>query len=128
MKILLNCVNQHFKVYLLEWFLQEDLSTPVHSACLQGNLEILQLMYEHQRENFLNALHTPDSQQMTPLHKAIQLNQPFVVDFLCDKVFNSIIYFYLCQLILNDIEKKSSLPDVIIYLEKKRINKSMNCF
>ncbi|XP_041358334.1 transient receptor potential cation channel subfamily A member 1-like isoform X2 [Gigantopelta aegis] len=65
--------------------LQDDRATPVHFACLQGNLDMLHLMYNAQPGNFENALHVSDSCDMTPLHRAALFNHVAVVRFLVEK-------------------------------------------
>ncbi|XP_041357845.1 transient receptor potential cation channel subfamily A member 1-like [Gigantopelta aegis] len=64
---------------------QDDKSTPVHFACLQGNLNMLQLMYETQPEKFEKSLHLTDSCAMTPLHRAALFNHVSVVKYLLEK-------------------------------------------
>ena len=66
--------------------LQDDRSTPLHFASAQGNLDMLQLMYSLQHDNFVAALFLPDAMSMTPLHRAALFNHKAVVVFLLDKV------------------------------------------
>lgn len=45
--------------------------TAVHTACAQGSLDILHLMHSKQPELFMELMYAEDSNEMTPLHKAV---------------------------------------------------------
>ncbi|XP_041358307.1 transient receptor potential cation channel subfamily A member 1-like isoform X2 [Gigantopelta aegis] len=64
---------------------QDDQATPVHFACLQGNLDMLHLMYNSQPDKFEKAVHIADSCGMTPLHRAALFNHVAVVTYLLEK-------------------------------------------
>ncbi|KAK6188192.1 hypothetical protein SNE40_004425 [Patella caerulea] len=64
---------------------QDDLSTPLHFAASQGNLEMLMIMYNNQTERFQTALHIGDVVKRTPLHNASLFNHSLVVKFLLEK-------------------------------------------
>nr|XP_026500855.1 transient receptor potential cation channel subfamily A member 1 [Vanessa tameamea] len=61
---------------------QYDLSTPVHLACAQGALEIIELMFRIQPEEKDACLKSCDVQRMTPLHCAAMFDHPDIVSFL----------------------------------------------
>ncbi|XP_050360802.1 transient receptor potential cation channel subfamily A member 1 [Nymphalis io] len=61
---------------------QYDLSTPVHLACAQGALEIIELMFRIQPEEKVACLKSCDVQKMTPLHCAAMFDHPDIVSFL----------------------------------------------
>jgi ankyrin repeat protein len=72
--------------------LQEDKSTPLHFACAQGGLEMIEIMYELQETNFISAMGKTDILNMTPLHRAALFNHVHVVEYLLDKV---LVYCYI---------------------------------
>ncbi|XP_048488333.1 transient receptor potential cation channel subfamily A member 1 isoform X2 [Plutella xylostella] len=61
---------------------QHDLSTPVHLACAQGALDIVQLMFTMQPMEKLACLQSCDVQKMTPIHCAAMFDHPDIVEFL----------------------------------------------
>ncbi|XP_017476744.1 PREDICTED: transient receptor potential cation channel subfamily A member 1 [Rhagoletis zephyria] len=61
---------------------QHDLSTPVHLACAQGAIEIVQLMFSMQPSEKLTCLSCTDVQKMTPLHCAAMFDHPDIVEYL----------------------------------------------
>lgn len=85
---------------LIDELIEIDNSTPIHVACAQGSLEILRLMSEIQPDLFLEVLHSVDSSQMTPLHKAAMFDHVDVAAFLLEKGA------YIDSL---DIEKRSPM-------------------
>ncbi|XP_037070283.1 transient receptor potential cation channel subfamily A member 1-like [Pollicipes pollicipes] len=62
---------------------QDDLSTPVHLACVQGSLKITQLMFSAQPKVKWPVLNMRDSADMTPLHCAAKFDHAVLVEFLC---------------------------------------------
>ncbi|KAJ8305934.1 hypothetical protein KUTeg_016479 [Tegillarca granosa] len=62
--------------------LKEDKSTPLHFACSQGNLEMVQLMHDMQPERFGRAVKAADILKMTPLHRAALFDHVAVVEYL----------------------------------------------
>ena len=65
-----------------------DNSTSVHIASAQGSLGILKLMFEKQPEIFSEIVHSVDTIQMTPLHKASMFDHVEVAEFLIEKGAN----------------------------------------
>ncbi|CAL1534371.1 unnamed protein product, partial [Lymnaea stagnalis] len=63
---------------------QEDGSTPLHFACAQGNMEMIRLMEQMQRDNFLAAVSTVDVLKMTPLHRAALFNHTPAIVYLLE--------------------------------------------
>lgn len=61
---------------------QHDLSTPVHLACSQGALSIIQLMFNTQPEEKALCLSIGDAQRMTPLHCAAMFDHKDIVEYL----------------------------------------------
>ncbi|CAH2035066.1 unnamed protein product, partial [Iphiclides podalirius] len=61
---------------------QHDLSTPVHLACAQGALKIVELMFKMQEKEKKACLVSCDVQKMTPLHCAAMFDHPDVVGYL----------------------------------------------
>ncbi|GAU90071.1 hypothetical protein RvY_02543 [Ramazzottius varieornatus] len=59
-------------------------STPVHSACIGGSLEMLKLMANIRPEEFRHALKIKDAEGSTPLHRACILDRGDLVEFLLD--------------------------------------------
>lgn len=64
---------------------QHDLSTPVHLACAQGAIEIVQLMFKLQPLEKQTSLFCTDIQKMTPLHCASMFDHPELVEFLVNQ-------------------------------------------
>ncbi|PAA93188.1 hypothetical protein BOX15_Mlig010017g1 [Macrostomum lignano] len=64
---------------------QEDSSTPVHFACLKGELEMVQMMFEFQPKNVRDVLAHRDKNGHTPLHKAVMFNHSELAKFLLSK-------------------------------------------
>ena len=50
---------------------QDDLSTPVHLAASQGDIELLELMFNCQPELKTKVIGMTDVQGMTPLHRFV---------------------------------------------------------
>ena len=67
--------------------IQEDKSTPLHFACTQGSVDMVQIMCDMQPEKFKNAMTTEDILKMTPLHRAALFDHLAVVEFLIKMVF-----------------------------------------
>lgn len=65
---------------------QHDLSTPVHLACSQGALSIIQLMFNTQPEEKVICLSIGDAQKMTPLHCAAMFDHRDIVEYLVEEV------------------------------------------
>ena len=61
---------------------QEDKSTPLHFACAQGSVDMVQMMHSMQPERFETAMKSEDVLQMTPLHRAALFDHVAVVEFL----------------------------------------------
>ncbi|CAG0881691.1 unnamed protein product [Darwinula stevensoni] len=61
---------------------QHDLSTPVHLACSQGALDIVQLMFSMQPQEKEACLAARDAQEMTPLHCAAMFDHRDIVQYL----------------------------------------------
>ncbi|XP_055356808.1 transient receptor potential cation channel subfamily A member 1-like isoform X2 [Paramacrobiotus metropolitanus] len=59
--------------------------TPLHYACLQRSLEMVSIMAELRPEEFRRALSIKDSEGSTPLHRAVALDDPALVEYLLDK-------------------------------------------
>jgi ankyrin repeat protein len=66
---------------------QEDKSTPVHFACVRGELQIVQLMFEKQANKKLRVLGMADMNGVTPLHKAALLDHADLVQLLIEEVY-----------------------------------------
>ncbi|XP_070501676.1 transient receptor potential cation channel subfamily A member 1 [Chironomus tepperi] len=64
---------------------QHDLSTPVHLACAQGAIEIVELMFKMQPQEKKTSLLCTDIQKMTPLHCASMFDHPPLVEFLVNE-------------------------------------------
>ena len=63
-------------------------STPVHLACEQGSLHLLEMMANIQPDRFCNALTNPDKKDYegyTPVQRASLLNAPTLLKFLVEK-------------------------------------------
>ncbi|CAG7733444.1 unnamed protein product, partial [Allacma fusca] len=67
---------------------QHDLSTPVHLACSQGTLKIVELMFQMQPEEKEVSLKSCDLQRMTPLHCAAVFDHFALVDYLVSQGAN----------------------------------------
>ncbi|KAH9488094.1 Transient receptor putative cation channel sub A member 1 [Bulinus truncatus] len=63
---------------------QEDGSTPLHFACAQGNIEMIKLMEDIQKENFLAAIFILDVMKMSPLHRAALFNHITIMEYLLE--------------------------------------------
>lgn len=64
---------------------QHDLSTPVHLACAQGALEIVELMFKMQPAEKKMCLSCTDIQKMTPLHCSAMFEHPEICEFLVNE-------------------------------------------
>ncbi|OQV14234.1 putative Transient receptor potential cation channel subfamily A member 1 [Hypsibius exemplaris] len=60
-------------------------ATPLHFACIEASLPIVQLMAEIRPIEFRKALAIPDIQGCTPLHRAVVLDRVDLVKYLLDK-------------------------------------------
>ena len=60
--------------------------TPVHLAAMQGNLDILKLMFNLQPDKKATTIHARDANNLTPLHKAVLFDRAVVVQFLIENV------------------------------------------
>ncbi|CAF0715061.1 unnamed protein product [Brachionus calyciflorus] len=69
----------------IDEIIEVDKSTPVHLACSQGSLDILKLMAEKQPDMFSEVIHSNDSLEMTPLHKAAMFDHIDIAGYLLDK-------------------------------------------
>ncbi|CAE1328150.1 TRPA1 [Acanthosepion pharaonis] len=63
---------------------QDDGSTALHLACSQGSYEMVEIMYQLQKDTFTQALVKKDIQQMTPLHRATLFGHVPLMTFLLD--------------------------------------------
>ena len=71
---------------------QEDKSTPLHFACAQGSIDMVQSMHEMQPERFETAMRTQDILNMTPLHRAALFDHVTVIEYLVKLVNFSTIF------------------------------------
>ena len=71
---------------------QEDKSTPLHFACAQGSVDMVQMMHDMQPERFETALQTEDILKMRPLHRAALFDHVAVVEYLVKLVHFFRIY------------------------------------
>lgn len=65
---------------------QDDGSSALHLACSQGSYEMVEIMYQLQKDTFTQALMKKDIQQMTPLHRATLFGHVPLMTFLLDHV------------------------------------------
>ncbi|KAH9488093.1 Transient receptor putative cation channel sub A member 1 [Bulinus truncatus] len=63
---------------------QEDGSTPLHFACAMGNLEMIKVMKELRKNDFLAAISALDAMKMTPLHRAALFNHTQIMQYLIE--------------------------------------------
>ena len=80
--------------------IQEDKSTPLHFACTQGSLDMVELMHDKQPDRFNKAMRSEDILKMTPLHRAALFDHVAVVEYLIQRVPMFLIairpyFFYL---------------------------------
>ena len=66
--------------------IQEDKSTPLHFACTQGSLDMVELMHDKQPDRFNKAMRSEDILKMTPLHRAALFDHVAVVEYLIQRV------------------------------------------
>ena len=71
--------------YVILWP-QDDESTPVHLACAQGSLDMIQVMFELQPENKEKSLSSCDVMMRTPLHIAALYDNVHIVEYLAQQV------------------------------------------
>ena len=79
----------------------------MHLACAQGNLEMVQLMYEIQPDAFCECLGLQDVVGMAPLHRAALFDRVECVRFLVEQVY--CLIFYISVIIHHCMARSSNL-------------------
>ena len=73
--------------------------TPIHTACIENNIEILKLLLEYDPSVNVNALWLPNTAKVTTMHIAANNANVAMMKLLiqhrfdCDKFINNIMYF-----------------------------------
>lgn len=67
----------------------------MHFACASGNLEMIQVMKEMNKDEFMTTITVLDAMRMTPLHRAALFDHTLIIQFLIEHV-GRLMYMCMC--------------------------------